>query len=274
MKPILKWAGGKNAILKHIKQYLPSDINKRCYHEPFFGGGALFFDLEPKKGTINDINKRLMKFYEIVKNKPEELIEKCLELEKYSKNEKKYYEFRTEFNKNNLDEVTQSSYFLFFNKLAYNGLYRENSSGEFNVPIGKYINPRILNKNKILEASKILKNIDILNEDFNYILKKAKKGDFCYFDPPYYQSGLNNKFTDYSKEGFIFQDHIKLRDICIELDKRDISFILSNSNAKEIKEIYEEKGFSIITISKKWMISCNASSRKEVNEILVHNISI
>jgi DNA adenine methylase len=271
MKPILKWAGGKNAIINHIKQYLPSNMEIRNYHEVFFGGGALFFNLEPKKGTVNDINKNLINFYKVIKNHPKQLIDKCTELQKYNINENKYYDFRTKFNEENLDNITHASYFLYFNKTAYNGLYRENSNGKFNVPIGKYKDPKIVNEERILGASKLLKNIKIYCKDFKYIENEAKEGDFCYFDPPYYQSEFKTKFTDYSKEGFTLNDHKRLRDICIKLNEKGVYFILSNSNAKEIVQLYGESGFDIRNVSKTWMISCNASSRKVVNEILIHN---
>ena len=182
MKPILKWAGGKSSLIQDIKMFLPKDIEKRKYHEPFFGGGALFFDLEPKKGTINDVNEKLINFYKIVKEQPESLILEASAYQKYATDVEKYYELREEFNDSNLSDLKSAALFLYFNKTAYNGLYRVNSQNKFNVPIGKYKKPNIVNKKRIREASKILKNIEILCEDFIYIEKKSSEGDFCYFD--------------------------------------------------------------------------------------------
>jgi len=272
MKPILKWAGGKSSLIQDIKMFLPKDIEKRKYHEPFFGGGALFFDLEPKKGTINDVNEKLINFYKIVKEQPESLILEASAYQKYATDVEKYYELREEFNDSNLSDLKSAALFLYFNKTAYNGLYRVNSQNKFNVPIGKYKKPNIVNKKRIREASKILKNIEILCEDFIYIEKKSSEGDFCYFDPPYYQSSPN-KFTDYSKKGFTLQDHKKLRDLCVSLNEKGVYFVLSNSNTPEIKDMYLEKNFDIKIIDSKWMISCNALSRGQIKEILVHNLN-
>jgi len=173
MKPILKWAGGKSSLIQDIKMFLPKDIEKRKYHEPFFGGGALFFDLEPKKGTINDVNEKLINFYKIVKEQPESLILEASAYQKYATDVEKYYELREEFNDSNLSDLKSAALFLYFNKTAYNGLYRVNSQNKFNVPIGKYKKPNIVNKKRIREASKILKNIERnalrINSD-NYVV--------------------------------------------------------------------------------------------------------
>jgi len=141
------------------------------------------------------------------------------------------------------------------------------------VPIGKYKNPKIINKNRIFKASELLKNIELYCKDYKYVLSKAKEGDVVYFDPPYYQDNMNNKFTDYSKNGFTFIDHVKLKNLCLKLNDRGVFFILSNSNSKRIVDMFDEAGFDIGLVTKKWMISCNASSRNNVKEILVHNFS-
>lgn len=271
MKPILKWAGGKRGLLSDIKKYLPDDINERTYHEIFIGGGALFFNLEPKNGTINDVNKKLINFYKVVKNNPTKLISVAEDYQKYAKDEKKYYLLRDEFNYNNNGNIKSAALFLYFNKAAYNGLYRENSKGYFNVPIGRHKNPKIVNSTRIMNAHNLLKHIKIHCSDFEYILDNVKEGDVCYLDPPYYQSNMVNKFTDYSKNGFTFDDHIRLKNVCVELNKKGAFFILSNSNAPKIVNLYKQEGFKIVKVKKKWMISCNTESRKEVKEIIVMN---
>ena len=271
MKPILKWAGGKRGLLSDIERNLPNDIKGRTYHEIFFGGGALFFYIEPKKGTINDVNQKLMNFYNVVKNNPKKLISLAEGYQKYAKDEKKYYLLRDEFNYNNNGDIKSAALFLYFNRASYNGLYRVNSKGYFNVPFGRHKNPKIVNDSRIMNAHNLLKNIKIYCNDFEYILDIVKEGDVCYLDPPYYQSNMTNKFTNYSKNGFTFDDHIRLKDVCVELNKIGVSFILSNSNAPRIVNLYEQEGFQIINAKKKWMISCNAESRKEVNEIIVIN---
>jgi len=271
MKPILKWAGGKSSILKFIKKYLPPNLDQRMYYEPFFGSGALFFDIKPNKGVISDINKKLINFYDVIKNYPDKLIAKAVKYEKYNTNSKKYYEFREIFNKQKLDNIESAALFLYLNKTCYNGLYRENSNGQFNVPIGRYKNPKIVNKMKIKEASKILKNIDMVSNDFQFIEKIVKPGDICYFDPPYYQPEINNKFTSYSKEGFNYNDHMRLKNLCVKLNDIGAYFILSNANNSEIINLYKKEKFEIVSITKKWMISCNVETRKNAEEIIILN---
>jgi len=273
MKPILKWAGGKGTLVRDIKLFLPEFSEDTYYHEPFFGGGALFFELEPKKGTINDINERLINFYRIVKKSPEKLIDAASEYQKYVNDKDAYYDLREEFNSKKISKLNSAALFLYFNKTSYNGLYRENSSGQFNVPIGRYKNPVVVNKKRIRNASKLLKKIKIYCRDYEYVFNLAKEGDICYLDPPYYQENMNNKFTNYSKNGFTFEDHVRLKKLCEKLNDKGVFFILSNSNTKKIVDIFEEAQFDIGLVTKKWMISCNASSRKNVKEILVHNIS-
>ena len=275
MKPLLRWAGGKGSLLNDIKNYMPADISKISFHEPFVGGGALFFDIEPKKGTINDINKRLINFYKVVKKSPDKLIAKANEYQKYVQDKEMYYVLREEFNDDkNINNITSAALFLYFNRAGYNGLYRVNSKNKFNVPIGRHSNPIIVNKSKIKQANKILKNIKIHSKDFKYISKEAKEGDFCYFDPPYYQPKINTKFTDYSKDGFSLKDHERLKDICITLNEKGVYFILSNSNAKKIIDMYSDAPFKIGKVTNRWMISCNSATRKIVEEILVNNINI
>lgn len=271
MKPILKWAGGKNGLIKEIKKYFPRNIAMRNYHEPFVGGGAVFFHLEPKKGTINDANEKLMTFYRIVKTEPKNLMNEAEKLQPFVKDSDTYYSLRKEFNSPDIDDLRTSVLFLYFNRAAYNGLYRENSEGIFNVPIGKHKNPQIVNREKIINAHKLLQNIKICNDDFTYVSSQVEPGDFCYLDPPYFQSGKNNKFTDYTKNGFTFEDHERVKKLCVELDNKGVYFILSNSNAPEIINLYRNEGFDIEPVTKKWMISCNASSRRKVEEILIYN---
>lgn len=273
MKPILKWAGGKGTLVNNLKSFIPEFSEDTYFHEPFVGGGAFFFNLEPSKGTINDINHRLINFYRIVKKRPEQLIDAASEYQKYVTDKDVYYDLRKEFNSEKINKLTSAALFLYFNKTAYNGLYRENSQGQFNVPIGRYKNPTIVNEERIRTASKLLKNIKIFCNDYEYVLSVAKEGDICYFDPPYYQEDMNNKFTDYSKNGFTFEDHVRLKELCEKLTDKEVFFILSNSNAPIIVDMFKEANFDIGLVTKKWMISCNTSSRRKMIEIIVHNFS-
>lgn len=269
-RPILKWAGGKRRLISEIIKLFPSDYHKRAYHEPFFGGGALFFYLEPDKGSINDVNIRLMNFYKVLKDKPDELIN---EASKYVYKKDEYYRLRSRFNEESLSDVEDAAILLYLNKTGYNGLYRVNSKGRYNVPFGRYKNPTIIDEEKIREASAILKSIDIHSERFTCVKKKAESGDIVYFDPPYLPISETSDFTEYSKAGFGYDDHELLRDTCVELDEKGVLFVQSNSHIEAIIELYEDIGeFRINTVQMNRAINSKASSRGEVNEILITNI--
>ena len=289
-EPVLKWAGGKRQILHHIVALMPIDYKNRRFHEPFFGGGAVTFWLEPNEGTINDINPKLINFYIVLRDFVDELIEDA----KQHKNEKNYYyKARNEYNKlalsswfrefvkRNFKILTEedkrnairlASLLLYLNKTAYNGLYRENSKGEFNVPFGKYKNPTIVDEKRLRDASRVLKRLEIYNTDFSYVLNKARPGDLVYFDPPYQPISSTAKFTGYSKDGFTYRDQIRLRNTCLELHKRGVYFILSNSYTPEIVKLYDIPEFDIIIIKAKRPINCRADRRGPIEEILVTNI--
>lgn len=270
MEPILKWAGGKRKLIPDIFALFPSNYRNCRYHEPFFGGGAMFFKIKPKSGTINDINARLMSFYEVVRDNPEELIEIS---EQYPYNEETFYNLRDRFNQQDLSKIEEASLLLYLNKTAYNGLYRVNSKGEFNVPFGRYHNPTIVPKDRIRDASKILKNVSIFRKDFSYITKYANKGDLCYLDPPYHPISSTSNFTSYSSDGFNFRDQTRLRNTCLELHDKGVYFVLSNGYARRIIDLYQEKNpFRIEIIKARRAISSKASTRGPINEILVTNI--
>jgi len=269
--PILKWAGGKRKLIPNILRLFPKNYRELVYHEPFVGGGAVFFKIKPEKGSINDINPRLINFYKIVRDKPEELIS----LAKTYKHDKvEFYQRRNQFNRTGLSDVEEASLLLYLNKTAYNGLYRVNSKGGFNVPFGSYKNPTIVPEDRIREACKLLEDIEICCTDFTYILDIAKKGDLCYFDPPYLPVSETADFTSYSKDGFSYQDQIRLRDTCIELDKSGILFVLSNSYVPSLVEKYKEiDNFEIHIVKANRAINSVASKRGPIKEILVTNIS-
>jgi len=270
VKPVLKWAGGKRDLIPDILGLFPTDYRKRTYHEPFIGGGAVFFKIKPENGSINDINSRLINFYQIIRDKPEELIEQA---RKYPYDEDVYYELRDKFNHANITEVEEAALMLYFNKTGYNGLYRVNQSGEFNVPFGRYSNPTIVPEKKIRAASKALENVEIFNQDFSYIVDFAEKGDLCYMDPPYQPVSETADFTSYSAEGFDLEEQRRLRDTCVELDEKKVLFVLSNSYAKQIREMYNKIArFRIETVQAKRAISSKASTRGPINEVLITNI--
>jgi len=269
-KPILKWAGGKRSLLSEITSLFPTDYKERSYHEPFIGGGAVFFKIKPKSGSINDVNPRLMNFYKIVRDKPEDLIKTA---KQYKHEEDEYYRYRDRFNEPNIPDVEEAALLLYLNKTGFNGLYRENSDGEFNVPFGRYKNPTIVPEKRIRKACKILQNVEIFNRDFEYVLEHSGEGDLCYFDPPYLPVSDTADFTSYSKDGFSYQDQLRLRDACTRLDEKGVFFVLSNSYVEPLIEKYEETdSFRILTVQANRSINSDASNRGPINEILVTNI--
>ena len=270
MRPLLKWAGGKRSLVKKIVDLFPDDYQGRRYHEPFFGGGAVFFQIEPLEGSINDINPRLMNFYHVVRDKPEELIE---EASRYRYDEKEYYARRELYNSRGLSDVEYAALLLYLNKTAYNGLYRVNSKGEFNVPFGRYVDPAIVKPRSIARASRLLRNVEIRSEEFSYILEVAREGDVCYLDPPYHPASETANFTDYASKGFGIDDQERLRDICIELDGRNVALVLSNSDTEVVRELYGGvPGFGMVSLRTRRMISSKVSSRGSGHDLLITNI--
>jgi len=270
VEPILKWAGGKRNLIPEILNLFPADFKERAYHEPFIGGGAVFFKIRPKFGSINDINSHLMIFYHVVKDNPEELITTASQ---YPYDEKTYYKLRDRFNQPNITDTERAALLLYLNKTAYNGLYRVNSKGEFNVPFGRYKHPTIVIKKRIFAASKVLKNVEQYNEDFSYVLDKANEDDLCYFDPPYQPISKTANFTSYSEQGFQLRDQERLRDLCVELHTKGVLFVLSNSYATPVRKLYANiDDFEVKIVQAKRMISSKSSTRGTVNEILVTNI--
>jgi DNA adenine methylase len=268
MRPLLKWAGGKRSLINQIINFFPKDLNSRAYHELFFGGGAVFFNLNPNKGTINDINSRLINFYKVVRDHPSEII-KFASQYKYEKTE--YYRKRSRFNEYPDNEIEDAALFLYLNKTGYNGLYRVNSKGKFNVPFGRYTNPTIVDPNTIYEASKILQNVKIFNEDFSYILDFIKKGDICYLDPPYYPTSITSDFTNYHKDGFNLKDQIRLRNLCLDLDTNNVVFVQSNSDTQVIRNLYKSTEFQLIPLKTNRMISSKVTGRKSGYDLLITN---
>jgi len=265
--PILKWAGGKRGLVPHILSLFPVDYRSRVYHEPFVGGGAVFFRIRPRAGSINDVNSHLINFYRVVRDNPEELISKARQ---YIYDEESYYLLRDRFNQPGLSDVECAALLLYLNKTAFNGLYRVNSRGEFNVPFGRYKNPTIVPERRIRAASKTLKKIDIFNEDFSYVLDYAKKGDLCYLDPPYQPVSETANFTSYSSEKFDLDEQRRLRDLCIELDEQGVLFVLSNSYAEAIIDLYRGiERFQVKIVQAKRAISSKASTRGPINEVLI-----
>ena len=268
MRPLLKWAGGKASLVKAIRALLPGDLEGRGYHEPFVGGGAVFFSIEPTSGSINDVNPRLMNFYRVVRDHPEELIEVALG---YRYDEGEYYRLRDRFNSREANDVEDAAILIYLNKTGYNGLYRVNASGEFNVPFGTYRSPTIIHPARIHRASEVLRRIDVLNEDFTYVERLAEERDVCYLDPPYHPASRTASFTDYAAGGFGEGDQERLRDLCLRLDDKGVAFVQSNSDTGFVRELYSPTRFSLISLRTSRMLSSKVSSRARGYDLLITN---
>ncbi|MBC8465055.1 MAG: DNA adenine methylase [Parcubacteria group bacterium] len=272
-KPFVKWVGGKRQLLKQFREmglYPPDDFNPltNTYFEPFVGGGAVFFDLLPKKAELSDLNNELTTTYNVIKTDVDSLI-KSLKKHKY---EKEYYLKIRAKNPKKLSDVEVASRFIFLNRTGFNGMYRVNSKGGFNVPFGKYTNPIICDEENLRKVSKVLQKVTVKEQDYKAVLKKAKKGDFVYFDPPYYPVSRTASFTSYTADSFLEKEQTELRDTFVELHKRGCFVMLSNSDTPFINELYSGiKGVKVSKVSAGRSINSNAAKRGKINEVLVTN---
>ena len=269
-KPFVKWAGGKTRLLQDLLADVPLKFEN--YFEPFVGGGALFFKLcslgRIKKAFLNDSNKDLMTAYEVIKTKPYELI-KELASPNYKNSEETYYEIRA---KEPTNKVQQAARFIYLNKTAYNGLYRVNSQGKFNVPFGKYENPKILDMENILSVSKALQTDELTCIDFEQAVEKAKEKDFVYLDPPYHPISKTSSFTSYTRENFTEKDQKRLFKCFQLLDEKGCFVMLSNSCAPLIEELYKDYNISVVMAGR--AISCKGEGRGKINEFLITNYKV
>lgn len=272
-KPFVKWVGGKRQLLKQFREmglYPPDDFNPltNTYFEPFVGGGAVFFDLLPKKAELSDLNNELTTTYNVIKNDVDSLI-KSLKKHKY---EKEYYLKIRAKDPKKLSNVEVASRFIFLNRTGFNGMYRVNSKGGFNVPFGKYTNPIICDEENLRKVSKALQKVTVKEQDYKAVLKKAKKGDFVYFDPPYYPVSRTASFTSYTADSFLEKEQTELRDTFVELHKRGCFVMLSNSDTPFINELYSDiKGVKVSKVSAGRAINSNAAKRGKISEVLVTN---
>lgn len=270
VSPVLKWVGGKRQLLPSIKPMLPKRIASYC--EPFVGGGAVLFDLQPKKAIVNDINSDLILVYTVIRDNVEALIEL---LGTYPNEENFYYELRnidrnqTKYDK--LSEIERAARVIFLNKTCYNGLYRVNNAGEFNSPFGRYKNPNIVNAPVLRAVSTYFNTSEITfsTADFKQVLEQVRKGTFVYLDPPYDPLSDTSNFTGYSKGGFSREQQIQLRECCDRLNARGIKFMLSNSATDFIREQYSNYHISIVQAKR--TINSVAYKRGDVDEVIITN---
>lgn len=270
-KPFVKWVGGKRQLLKQFRLmnlYPPHEFNseKNSYFEPFVGGGAMFFDLLPEKSFLSDLNADLVVTYNVIKNNIEDIIQA---LKKHEYDKEYFLKIRA---KNPINDIDIASRFIYLNRTCFNGMYRVNSKGQFNVPFGKYSNPLICDEQNLRRVSKSLKDVEIKHQDYKEILKETKNSDFIYFDPPYYPVNKTSSFTSYTSESFLEKEQTELRDTFVELHKRGCFVMLSNSDTQFINKIYSRiKGVRITKVQAGRAINSNAFKRGKITEVLVTN---
>ncbi len=290
-KPFIKWVGGKSQLIEQLDTYLPADFDKWehvTYIEPFVGGGAMLFHMLQRypniqHAIINDINSDLIMCYRTVRDNPTELIASLKDIEsRYLNLQKKeirkefFLTIRDRYNEKNLDPIENTTYFFFLNRTCFNGLYRVNKKGGFNVPFGKYPNPTICDPKTILIDSELLQRVEILNGDFESTYTYTRDNTLFYFDPPYRPLSDTSSFNDYTKEAFNDDAQIRLKEYCDRLNGAGASFMLSNSDGKgkNKEDNFFDELYSAYQIERVWAsrsINSNPNKRGKLTEILVRN---
>ena len=263
--PFVKWVGGKRSLMSDLLSRLPKTINN--YYEPFVGGGALFFEIAKKAKNVflSDTNKDLIVTYNVIKNSLDQLLPV---LKKHQKNHSTTYYYDLRSNQRLKNPIQIAARFIYLNKTCFNGLYRVNKRGEFNVPVGRYKKPNIANIDNLFAVAKALQGVGISCMDFSDIT--PKKGDFVYFDPPYHP--LNSKsFTSYTAQNFSQEDQTRLRNFCIDLSSCGVNLMISNSNVDLIRSLYGTPPFNMHTVSAPRFVNCKSTKRGAVEELLITN---
>lgn len=297
-KPFLKWAGGKTQLLEQFVNYFPEELKNgelKNYYEPFLGGGAVFFfvaqNYKIEKAYLSDINEDLVLAFSVVQKNVDELIDELGKLKSEyigrneSEREKYFYKIRDLYNREKLtvnfkkyssDWIPRAAKLLFLNKTCYNGLFRLNRKGNFNVPFGRYKNPSILDRENLLSANRVLKIADIFLTDFEKVENRIGENVFVYFDPPYRPISLTSSFTSYSKYDFTEEDQKRLAEFFRKLGTNGNKLMLSNSDPQNenpsdsfFENLYDK--FNIIKVQAKRMINCNGNKRGKINELLILN---
>ena len=265
--PFVKWAGGKRQLIGELMRRLPQRYG--VYYEPFVGGGALMFELEPKRGLVWDINAELINAYQVVQTNVEGLIR---ELQRHVYEQRYYYRVREADRSPDFlkwDAVRRASRLIYLNRTCYNGLYRVNASGHFNVPFGRYENPTIVDADNLRACSRVLKHVQIFMGDFEEVAERTRAGDFVYLDPPYVPLTATANFTAYSREGFDSKMQERLRDLCVRLDRRGVYWMLSNSAVKLVKDMY--RGFKVEIVRASRAVNSKAEHRGKIEEVIIRN---
>ena len=272
VKPVLKWAGGKRQLLEPILSFVdrafPGQIEK--YYEPFAGGAAVFFALVASKkferARLSDMNADLIRVYQALRDDADSVIKELYKLLELGHSEEVYYKVRA---RRPTKQAARAARLIYLNRTGYNGLYRVNRSGEFNVPFGRYKKPRIIDEPRLLAAATALQGVELEVEDFEQSCKPDKRGDFVYFDPPYMPVSKTANFAAYHSKAFTLAEHERLAKTFARLNKRGVSTLLSNSDTPETRELYTP--FQTTTVQATRAINSNGTGRGKVSELLVHN---
>ncbi len=266
LKPLVKWAGGKSALISTLKPLLPKSFNRYC--EPFVGGGALFWDLSIENSIISDSNEELIHFYKVVRDYPEELFNFISSM---VVSEDEYYRIRG-LSPSLLDDIHRAARFIYLNKTCYNGLYRVNRKNRFNTPFGKKEDVKITDKERLLEASKLLKSTQNICGNYIDTLKLLSKNDFVYLDPPYLAVSKYSDFNRYTKNFFVYEDHVVLSDEFRKLSDKGVLALMSNSFNENLLSLYEN--FYIKEVYASRQINCISSGRGKIKELIISNYPI
>jgi DNA adenine methylase len=268
--PVVKWVGGKRQLLQDISNHIPDKFF--TYYEPFLGGGAVLFHLQPNRAVVNDINEELINIYTVIRDNLEELIEDL----KRHKNEADYFYEIRELDRDKktysqLSNIEKASRIIYLNKTCYNGLFRVNQQGEYNAPFGRYKNPNIVNETTLRAVSNYFNRVKITFKcgDFEEAVKGIRKGSFVYFDPPYDPVSDSANFTGYDKGGFDREEQTRLKELCDKLDTKGVKFLLSNSATEFILELYKDYNITIVQANR--AINSKGDKRGKVDEVLVKN---
>ncbi len=265
-RPFVKWAGGKTALLHEILPRLPKKIG--TYYEPFVGGGAVFFALAAegrfKRAVLGDANEELMNAYDIIARGPTLIV---AALKRHVYEEKYYYAVRAQIPRDMVNNIHRAARFIYLNRTCFNGLYRVNRQGKFNVPFGRYTNPRICDEENLIAAHVALRDVRFSSLDFQNTVLTAKKGDAVYFDCPYWPVSETSNFTAYAVGGFGEEDQVRLRNVALKLSEKGVHVLLSNSDTPFVRKLY--KGFKIEEVQAPRRVNSKASKRGNVGELLI-----
>ncbi len=262
VKPFIKWVGGKRQLLPELRKRLPASFG--TYHEPFVGGGALFFDLAPSSAVLTDSNERLVRTYQAIRDD----VERVIEVLRSYPHDRDFFEQLRAQRIDDCDSVLVAAWFVYLNKHTFNGLYRVNRNNQFNAPFGVQRAPIECDADNLRACSVALQGVEIRHEHFATVLSRAKTNDLVYFDPPYVPLSASSNFTAYTSEGFDLSEQVKLRDVARELKRRGVHVLLSNSSAPLVETLYGD-GFECSRVDTSRAINSDGAKRGKVAELLI-----